>query len=179
MYKKINLFLQKFISKSTIYKYLFNLSPMYRRTCGRIIHVTDDLSCITVRIRLSYKNINYNGSMFGGSLFSATDPIFMIQFNELLGHKYVIWDKTAKIQFKRPAKENVWIDFKVSGEELQNVREQADENGSYTFMKQVDLTNKCKTIVFATVEKEIYVATKEFYKKRQEEKKSLRENVNQ
>lgn len=60
---------------------------------------------VKVRIKLSYKNSNYVGSIFGGSLLSATDPILMVQLINILGNKHVVWDKAAAIKFKRPAKE--------------------------------------------------------------------------
>jgi acyl-CoA hydrolase len=66
---------------------------------------------VKVRIKLSYKNSNYVGSICGGSLLSATDPIFMIQLMNILGNKYVVWDKAAAIKFKRPAKEMCYVDF--------------------------------------------------------------------
>tara|TARA_B110000240_G_C13483785_1_gene446463 strand:+ start:476 stop:664 length:189 start_codon:yes stop_codon:yes gene_type:complete len=60
---------------------------------------------VKVRIKLSYKNSNYVGSIFGGSLLSATDPILMVQLINILGNKHVVWDKAAAIKFKRLAKE--------------------------------------------------------------------------
>lgn len=166
MYKRINLFLQRFFKKSTIFKNLFNYSPMYKRSCGKIIKTTEDMSLVLVRIKLSWRNVNYNGSMFGGSLFSATDPIYMIQFIELLGHDYVVWDKSAKIQFKKPARETVYAEFVVTPSELDEVKQKVEANGSYTFDKEVMITSKDKSVVYAIAEKEIYVATKEYYKNR-------------
>lgn len=139
---------------------------MYRRSCGKIMELTEDLSLVRVRIKLSYKNRNYAGTMFGGSMFSAADPISMIQFVELLDHQYIVWDKSARIQFKKPAREDVWMDFKVSKEELENVIQQVEMEGAYTFTKTVTLSNKSRTVVFATIEKELYVATKAYYKER-------------
>ena len=172
MYRKINLFLQRFLKKSTIFKTLFNISTLYRRTSGRIMEATEDMSRVKVRIKFSWKNVNYNGSMFGGSMSAATDPIFMIQYNELLGGEYVVWDKTAKIQFKRPAKQDVWADFVVDVAELDEIKQLVAENGSYTFFKSVNLTGKDKRMIFATVEKEIYIASREHYKQRKAEKEA-------
>lgn len=166
MYKRINLFLQRFFKKSTIFKSLFNISPMYRRSCGRIIQTSEDMSYVLVRIKLSWRNVNYNGSIFGGSLFSATDPIYMIQYIELLGHDYVVWDKSAKIYFKKPARETVYAEFVVTPSEVEEVKQQVELNGAYTFNKEVNITNKDKTIVYAIAEKEIYVATKAHYQNR-------------
>ncbi len=99
MYATISKVLSTFLKQSTIFKYGFNISPMYRRSTGKIIEVSEDLFNIKVKIPIGYKNKNYVGSIFGGSLFSATDPIFMIQLMNILGNDYVVWDKSANIKF--------------------------------------------------------------------------------
>ena len=111
MYDALFQFLNRFFKKATLFKTLFNLSPMYRRSCGKILTVSEDLHHVKVVIRLSYKNKNYVGSMFGGSLFAATDPIYMIQLMQILGKEYVVWDKATEIKFKRPVYQNAFVRF--------------------------------------------------------------------
>ncbi|MEL6988648.1 MAG: DUF4442 domain-containing protein, partial [Bacteroidota bacterium] len=65
--------------------YGFNLSPMYRRSVGKIVHVSDDLLKVEIKLPLNYKNRNYVNSIFGGSMFSAVDPIPMVQLINLIG----------------------------------------------------------------------------------------------
>lgn len=108
--------------------------------------------------------------MFGGSMFSASDPILMIQYLALLKHEYIVWDKSANIQFKKPAREDVWIEFNVNQKDLDRVIKETDKNGTYTFVQTISLTNKDKSVVFATVDKEIYVATKEYYSQRKKQR---------
>ena len=79
MYQQLSKIARKFMKESTMFKVGFNLSPMYRRSTARIISVSDDLHTVKIRIPLSYKNRNYVGSIFGGSLFETFDPIPMIQ----------------------------------------------------------------------------------------------------
>ena len=128
MYAKITSLLEKFISKKNIYKYGFNFSPMYRRSTGRVFFVSDDLHKVSIRIKLSYKNANYVGSIFGGSMLSATDPIFMIQLLNILDDNYVVWDKAASIQFKRPAREDCYADFIFTSDEIINIKKQVSEH---------------------------------------------------
>ena len=78
-YQKIASVGSKFIAKNTLYKYGFNWSPMYRRSTARITSVSEDLLDIKIRLPLNYKNRNFMGTIFGGSMFSAVDPIPMIQ----------------------------------------------------------------------------------------------------
>lgn len=158
------------MSKASIYKYGFNLSPMYRRSTGRIYEVSEDLHSVKVKIKLSYKNSNYVGSIFGGSLFSATDPIFMIQLMNILGTDYVVWDKAATIKFKRPAKETCYVDFVFTDDEIEIIKKDVAENKEIDLIKNIKLTNKENSIVFAEVLKTIYVADKEYYKEKRKKK---------
>src|SRR6478609_274408 len=119
MYDKLFTFLNRYFDKATIFKVLFNISPMYRRSCGKIIFASEDLHVVKIKIPLSYKNKNYVGSIFGGSLFAATDPIYMIQLMQILGKEYVVWDKKTDIRFKRPAYENAFASFEFTSLEIE------------------------------------------------------------
>lgn len=166
MYAEISKILEKFISKRAIYKYGFNFSPMYRRSTGRLYQVSKDLLEVKVRIKLSYKNSNYVGSIFGGSLFSATDPIFMIQLMNILGNTYVVWDKAAAIKFKIPAKETCYVDFIFTSDEITQIKKEVEIKKEIDLVKHIKLTNKDKSIVFANVSKTIYIADKNYYKEK-------------
>ena len=170
MYAKLQKILEKFISKKKIFKYGFNFSPMYRRTTGRIFEISKDLHKIRIRIKLSYKNSNYVGSIFGGSMLSATDPIFMIQLFNILGNTYVVWDKAASIKFKKPARETCYADFVFTDNEIAQIKQEVALKNEIDLVKSIQLTNKDSSVVFAEVLKTIYIADKEFYK----EKKRLR-----
>lgn len=165
MYDKLIHFLSRFLKPATIFKVLFNLSPMYRRSTGRISAVSQDLLRIQVRIPLSFKNRNYAGSVFGGSLFSATDPIYMLQLIQVLGKGYVVWDKAASIRFKKPARETVYALFEFTREEIEQIRRLVAESNEITFQKQVDITNSSGTL-YCVVEREIYIADKAFYQQK-------------
>ena len=164
MYATITKVLNKFFNPSTIFKYGFNVSPMYKRSTGKLIEVSDDLLHVKVKIPISYKNKNYVGSIFGGSLFSATDPVLMIQLMQILGNDFVVWDKNASIQFKRPAKENAFANFDLTQDEIESIKKRVLEEKELDLVKEISITNKDKSTVFATVSKTIYIADKSYYK---------------
>ncbi|MFS4416546.1 DUF4442 domain-containing protein [Maribacter sp. 2307ULW6-5] len=155
---------EKYLPKSTLFKYGFNLSPMYRRSTGKLTSVSKDLSHITVALRLSYKNRNFVGTMFGGSMFAAVDPIPMVQLMQLLGDEYVVWDKSAEIFFKRPGTETMYAAFHFSAQELETIKTRVASAQEIDFVKKTTLTNKDGSVVFCEVHKTIYVAQKGFYK---------------
>lgn len=166
MYQQLSKIARKFMKQSTLFKVGFNLSPMYRRSTARIEYVADDLKKIRVKIPLSYKNRNYVGSIFGGSLFAAVDPIPMIQLMYLLEEKYIVWDKSAQIRFKRPARENVYATFEFTDEEIQDIIQKVQTNKEVEHPKITYITNKSGDIVYCEVTKMIYIADKEFYKEK-------------
>lgn len=170
VYQKVERLVSKFFKKNTIFKYGFNLSPMYKRSTAKIIEVSEDLLHVRIKLPLSYKNKNYVNSIFGGSLFSAVDPIPMIQLLSIMGNDYVVWDKSAEIFFKKPAKENLYADFNFTEKELTEIREQVAENKEIDIIKITQLTNKEKTQIFCEVKKTIYIADKELFKQKRKKK---------
>lgn len=153
-----------FIGLHKIFKTGFNLSPMYRRSTAKIISVSKDLLHIKIKLPISYKNRNYMNTIFGGSMFSAVDPIPMIQLVNLLGKEYVVWDKSAEIFFKRPAKENLYASFQCSLDEINHIKERIKTEQSIDIVKTTELTNKDGSVVYCVVNKTIYIADKGYHK---------------
>jgi len=169
-YQKLTAFGKRFVSYNVLFKYGFNLSPMYRRSTGSILAVSKDLSRITIKIPISWKNKNYVGTIFGGSMFSAVDPIPMVQLINLIGDDYVVWDKSATIKFKRPAKETLYAEFVFDKEELEIIKKRVETENEIEITKETVLTNKDRTTEFCIVQKTIYVADKDFYKQKRRRK---------
>jgi hypothetical protein len=172
MYATLSSFFEKFLKPKTIFKHGFNLSPMYRRSTGRIYFVSDDLLEVKIKIPLSYKNRNFVGTIFGGSLSSATDPIFMIQLMYILGKDYVVWDKGSTIKFRRPADQTAHAKFTFNGEEINQIKNDIAQNKEIDLIKKMAITNKDGSIKFAELNKTIYIADKEYYKEKRSSKKA-------
>ena len=100
--KKILAKLASIIGEGRLFKILFNLSPMYRRSGGKVLKVSSDLSYVKIRLALNYKTRNYVGTLYGGHMYSCVDGIYMVQLINILGNSFVVWDKSATIKFKRP-----------------------------------------------------------------------------
>lgn len=172
-YQKISVIGSKYIGLPKLMKWGFNLSPMYRRSTARITSVSPDLLNVQIKLPISYKNRNYMGTIFGGSMFSAVDPIPMVQLINLLGHQYVVWDKSAQISFKRPGNVDLYAEFIYTKEELEQIIEQVERENEIEIVKTTQLTNKSKTTVYCEVKKTIYIAGKAYYKMKRKEKARL------
>lgn len=143
----------------------FNWSTVYRRTGGKVYYASEDVSKISVKINLTRKTRNYVGTIFGGSMFAATDPVYMFQLIAILGEKYVVWDKSSHVTFVKPGKETVYFDFICEPELIKSIKSKVEIDGKYIFTLPIELKTKSGLLV-CRIEKEIYVASKEYYQQR-------------
>ena len=65
----------------------------------RVTKVAPDFREMEVKMKLKWYNKNYVGSHYGGSMFSMTDPFYMLMLIQILGKDYLVWDKSARIEF--------------------------------------------------------------------------------
>lgn len=172
IYQTLANFSSKFFKKNVLFKYGFNLSPMYRRSTGRITFVSEDLMSVIMKLPISYKNRNYVNTIFGGSMFSAADPIPMVQLMNLLGSDYVVWDKSAEVFFKRPAKETLYAEFQYTLEELEEIKAKVTLQNELEIVKTTNLTNKDQSKIFCQVKKTIYIADKAYFKQKRARKRA-------
>ena len=170
MYDKVFTILNRYFKKATLFRVLFNLSPMYKRSCGKIIFASEDLHVVKIKIPLSYKNKNYVGSIFGGSLFAATDPIYMIQLMQILGKDYVVWDKKTDIKFRRPAYQHAFATFEFTTAEIEEIIQKVQSENEIDYTKKLYITDNNGTI-FTDLDKTLYISSKAFYKEKRRLKK--------
>src|SRR5450759_758115 len=108
--------------QSRLRRWGFNLFPVYRRTGARITYIAGDWREVHIKLPLNWKTRNYVGTIFGGSMYAAVDPIYMIMLIKLLGARYEVWDKAATIRFRRPGRSSLHATFRLDGVELEAVR---------------------------------------------------------
>ena len=66
---------------------------------------------VDVEMKLRFWNRNYVGTHYGGSLYSMTDPFYMLMLMNNLGRDYIVWDKAASIRFRKPGKSQGGVSF--------------------------------------------------------------------
>lgn len=145
--------------KSRFMRWAFNLFPAYWSSGGTITCIADDWREVKVKIPLKLRTRNYVGSIFGGSMYSAIDPIYMIMLIRILGDEYIVWDKSASIRFKKPARSTLYAHFKLDEHELNTIRQLTAENPSIDRTYLVELVDQAG-VVHATIDKVIYIKRK-------------------
>jgi acyl-coenzyme A thioesterase PaaI-like protein len=153
------------------FRTLMNWYPMYFGTGGKILFWAGDSSELHLRLKLNVWTYNYVGTIFGGSLFAAADPFYMLMLFKALGPKYVVWDKSANIRFKKPGKTILYAKYKITEEDFSTIKSTVTEKGETTHNFVIRWIDKDQ-VVHAEIERQCYIAEKDFYRN----KKQMREN---
>lgn len=148
--------------KTRLRRLYFNFFPAYRGTGARITFISSGYSEIHVKLRLYWRTRNYVGTIFGGSIFGALDPIYMVQLINILGKDYVVWDQEATVKFLRPIDKTVFARFLITEELLKKIRKEVSMNKKIHLTLPVNFVDKQGT-VYATVEKLLFISDKEYY----------------
>ncbi len=142
--------------ESRMARWKFNLFPAYRGTGGRVAYIADDFREVRVKIPLSWRTRNYVGTIYGGSMYGAVDPIYMLMLIRNLGPGYVVWDKAAKIRFRKPGKDTLYVDFRLSDDEIDEIKRLAETQTSVDRVYDLELRDASGK-VHAMIEKTLYI----------------------
>lgn len=117
---------------------------------------------VDVKISNSFLNRNYNGSIFGGSIYAATDPFYAILFDQLMqrsGFKVRVWLKSASIQYLKPGLTSLYFTLVITDEMIDEAKTALNTNGKFVKSYPMELYNKQGELC-ATVQNEVYLRTK-------------------
>ena len=140
----------------------FNLYPAFRGTGAKVIYIAEDHRSIRIKLPLNWRTRNIYGTLFGGSLYSATDPLYAILVKIGLGPGYIVWDKAGAIRYRKPGRSTLYAECTVTEEELESLRRRLATEPSIDLEYEIALTD-AEGVVHAVVMKTIYVARKEAY----------------
>jgi acyl-coenzyme A thioesterase PaaI-like protein len=142
--------------RTRLTRHTYNFWPCYRGTGARIVFISSDFRTVRIRLPLSLKTRNYVGTIFGGSMFAATDPLLMIMLMRNLGPGYKVWDKASTIRYLKPGRETLFAEFVITEQELDQIRQELQSQRSLDRIYQVELKTAAGEVC-AQVEKTIYI----------------------
>ena len=121
--------------------------------------ISADYREIDVELKLRWWNANYVGTHYGGSLYSMTDPFFMLMLLKNLGRDYIVWDKAAAIRFRKPGRGRVTAEFRLNETQFEEIRRTLQTQDKFEPMYMVEVKDDAGDVV-AVVEKTLYVRRK-------------------
>jgi hypothetical protein len=144
----------------------FNLFPAFRG--ARVVYIAEDLRAIRIKLPLNWRTKNIYGTLFGGAMYAATDPLYAILVKVGLGPGYIVWDKAGAIRYRKPGRTALYAECSISDAELQDLRGRLETEPSVDLDYEIQLVDG-EGVVHAVVMKTIYVARKDSYARKLEE----------
>jgi hypothetical protein len=139
---------------------LLNLWPPFLGAGIRVKRLQSDWKEIDVEMDLHFWNANFVGTHYGGSLYSMTDPFYMLMLIENLGRDYIVWDKSASVRFRKPGKGKVVASFRLSDEQIEGIRQELNTQEKIEPAFVVEVKDDTGAVV-AEVQKVLYVRKRE------------------
>lgn len=125
----------------------------------RVEVISKDFRYARVSMKLRWYNRNYVNTHFGGSLYSMTDPFFMLLIMNNLSKDYVVWDKAAEVDFIKPGKGKVSVEFALTDSMLDDIRTHTEQGEKYLPEYPVEVKDESGDVV-ARINKVLYIRKK-------------------
>ncbi|PQZ90255.1 tetrameric acyl-CoA thioesterase [Arthrobacter sp. MYb227] len=153
------LMIPKVAGNPRVVKHGMSLWPPFWGAGIEVKEISADWRSATVIMRQRPWNMNYVGTHFGGSLFSMTDPFWMMMVLHNIGEGHIVWDKSAEISFLKPGHGTLRCNFRLDEAKLSDLRNLLTAQGKATMWFEVEIIDATGDAV-ARVRKEVYVRTK-------------------
>lgn len=138
---------------------LLNIYPPYVGAGIKIKHVSPDWKELRVEMPLRWYNRNSVKTHFGGSLYSMIDPHLMLMLMQILGRRYLIWDKAADIEFLKASKRTVTSLIIISDKDIADIKLNTEQGEKYLPTFTVEIRDDVGELV-ARVRKTLYIKKK-------------------
>jgi acyl-coenzyme A thioesterase PaaI-like protein len=147
---------------------LFNFYPAFWGTGAKVDYIAEDLRSIRIRLPLTFRTRNIHGTIFGGAMYAATDPLYALLIKAGLGRGYVVWDKHASIRYRKPGKSTLYAECSVTDGELEELRTRLESEPSVDASREIALVDAAG-VVHAVIHKTVFVAKREAYRRKLEQ----------
>lgn len=125
-------------------RWMFNLYPPLLFQRIRCTYVAEDFRQMDFRIRKSRWNKNHNGTIFGGTIYAAADPVIPVMYWQGLKERGILiqaWLMAASIQFEKPGDTDLYLRFALAEEDFDQAEAELAERKKSVRTHQVEVHN--------------------------------------
>lgn len=140
-------------------KWLLNFYPPLLFTRIWIKSFSNGFRNAEVRISKSLLNMNFNKSIFGGTIFSAADPFYAIMYWQIFARKGIkvqSWLKSANIRYKKPGNTSLTLKFELTEKDISDAETALQTIGKFVRTFPVEVLDT-EGDVCAVVDIEVYM----------------------
>lgn len=115
-----------------------------------------------IKINRSLFTLNFGKAIFGGTIYSATDPFYAMLLGQILRNKnysITIWLKSASIQFLKPGRSDLFYSIVITDEMIKEVETEINSKELFVKSYTIEVYSKNKELT-AIAKNEIYIRKK-------------------
>ncbi|MES2837995.1 MAG: DUF4442 domain-containing protein [Bacteroidota bacterium] len=126
-------------------KWIMNLYPplLFNRVVTK--RISKDFKEVDVVIKKSWINKNLQGSIFGGTLFSAADPFYAMMYWNIFAHRKVkmeAWVRHIEGDYSKPSNTNMYLQFRITDAEILEAEQSVERDGKFKKFHTIELKNE-------------------------------------
>lgn len=140
-------------------KLLLNLFPPFLFGRIRVLEIGPGFRTCRVRVKPSLLTRNLQGTMFGGTIFSAADPFHALLYWQIFAHRGLrvqAWLKSARIEYRRPAATALTFEFAVTEADIREAQARLESEGRFSKMHRTEAVDEHGRVC-AVVDTEVYL----------------------
>ncbi len=107
---------------------LLELYPPFLFMGLRIESVSKDYRKLVASVPTRWYGLNLHGSMFGGNMCSAADPLPALMCARIFTGVDV-WTKACAVEFNKPARGRIAMKIEITDADIAEIQKQLDEKG--------------------------------------------------
>lgn len=142
--------------KTRLWRHAINFYPAYFGSGGHVKYIASDWREVRMELPFNWRTRSNAGAIFGGSIYAAVDPFFAMMVAKNVGPEYVVWDKAAKIRYRRPGRSKLYASFVLEDVEVEEALRVLENTRAVDRVYTVELADE-EGEVHAIVEKVVYV----------------------
>ena len=144
---------------ANLLRLVFNTWSPFRGQGIRVTNINKSLTRMDVQIKPKWFNQSAF-ALFGGSIYSMTDPFYVFMLLAHIGNNHIVWDKSAFITFISLAKNTINVTYEITPAQIQDIVERCEDGAPVLETFNVDLIDTSGELV-AQVEKVVYIRKKQ------------------
>lgn len=121
---------------------------------------------IDVKINRSLFTSNLGNSIFGGTIFAATDPFYALLLGQIMqrrGFRVTVWLKSAHIEYLKPGRTDLRYTIQLRESDIEEATKILTEGGKFIKAFPIEVFNRAGELC-ATVANEVYIRNLDFVK---------------
>lgn len=98
----------------------------------KVREISADFLHVRLRAKKSIWNRNLNGTIYGGTIYSAADPVFPVMYWQALAHRgYSLqtWLMATEGRFVKPGATHLDFDFRLTSADIDSAEEELNRRG--------------------------------------------------